>query len=156
MPLPVSLRSKWSVQEVEDFMLMCSQAVLPDFSIMTTPIKTYGVSKEMPYEKTSISFSLSFYVLADFKIKMFFEDWQRSVIDPDTGFIGIYEDYITDFKVQMESPEKLLEYDVSLFQCYPKNVNAIDLSAHGEPSAMILTVEFACLKWKRNKLNVKY
>ena len=154
--LPNSLRDRWNIHEVDDFMLMCSNASLPDFSVLTSPIKTYGIAKEMPYEKSAITFTLGFYVLADFRIKHFFEDWQKSVFNPETGFFGFYNDYTTDIRIQMESPERVLEYDVTMIQCYPKTVQQIELSSSAEATAMSLSVEFVGLKWKRNNINVKH
>lgn len=156
MAIPKSLMDKWNIKEVDDFCMMCSGASLPEFSVLTSPIKTYGIAKEMPYEKSAISFTLNFYVLSDFRVKYFFEDWQKSVFNPDTGFFGFYNDYVSDIRIQMESPEKLLEYDITMIQCYPKAVHQIELNYASESTPMTLTVEFVGLKWKRNSINVKH
>lgn len=145
--------NEWSSADTNDIFLMCNSAQLPENSIMTTPMKTYGISPEMPYEKQSGSISLSFYVLADFDVLKFFNHWSKAVYNPDTGYFGFKDDYVATISIVMESPELVKEYELACYECYPKSVGAISLSSQHEAAPMILTVEFVYTSKKEIKIN---
>lgn len=138
----------WSSKDTADICLMCNSAVLPDNSLMTTPSKSYGISPEVPYEKSSGTMTLSFYILADFDVVKFFNHWLKAIYDPETGYFGFKSDYISTISIIMESPELLKEYEIQCFECYPKSVSQIPLSSQHEPSAMVLSVDFTYTYWK--------
>lgn len=131
--------------------LFCDSVNLPGSNIATSPMRTYGEIREMPYEKMYDSITFSFYVDSDLQIKKAFEDWQDLIVDPDSRTLGYYEDYITDIDIFVRNVDDSVPYKVTLFECYPKTLNSIQLDTAGR-EVMKMTVVMQYKYWRSEQI----
>lgn len=146
---PAALRL-YSPNDVSTFNLMCDSVQLPGMSYSTNPNRTYGESREVPYERLFDNITLSFYVDTDMKIKEFFDDWQRNIMDPTTRMFNYYNEYISEMDITVDNLEDKEIYAIKLYECYPKTIGQIQLD-YAAKDIMKLSVTFAYKYW--NSLN---
>ena len=108
--------------------LFCDQAQLPGLSFSTSPVRTFGEMREVPYEKLFEPIQLSFYVDNDFMVKALFDQWMNLIQDAGTRTFNYPKTYISDFiKIIMLNREDNRLYEVKLFNVFPKAVAPIQL-----------------------------
>jgi hypothetical protein len=108
--------------------MFCDQAQLPDLNISTSQTRTYGEIREMPYENLYGNINMSFYVDSDYIVKDFFDRWIMSISDPNTRHFNYYNDYISpNIDIIMMNNNQSAVYGVKLFECYPKQLQAVSL-----------------------------
>ena len=108
--------------------LFCDQAQLPGLSFGTNQIRSYGEFKEVPYEKIYEAINLSFYVDAQMTVKSVFDAWTESIQDVTSRDFNWPDEYIAPtIKIVVENSQGDQAYMVTLYNCYPKSVGAIQL-----------------------------
>lgn len=112
---------------LEMIRLMCDTAQLPGVSFGTAQVRSYGESREIPYEKLFEPVNLTFYVDRTMMVKRLFDDWMLTVQGSDRNYnypIDYMADEINIFVYDTTNKET---YKVSLKKAYPKTVGAIQL-----------------------------
>lgn len=108
--------------------LFCDQAALPGVSFGTNPVRSYGEFKEVPYEKIYEPISLSFYVDAKMTVKSVFDAWAELIQNVSTRDFNWPEEYTAPtIKIIVENSQGDKAYMVTLYNCYPKSIGAIQL-----------------------------
>ena len=108
--------------------LFCDQTQLPDQNISTAQLRTYGEVREMPYENLYGNVNFGFYCDSNFIVKEFFDNWIQSISDPNTRHWNYYDNYIAPtIDIMMLNNEGRSVYLVSLYECYPKQMQAVTL-----------------------------
>ena len=140
-----------SNQIVENIDMMCSKVTLPNRDIATAPHQVYGPRREMPYTyQYSAQIECSFYGDKFLRQRMFFENWQKKIVDINSHNMSFYDDYVGSmdiyqlgqFDVETEDsvsiagqtrkfPKKQIDnasvtYGVRLFEVYPQTIGSID------------------------------
>lgn len=126
--------------------LFCESIQLPGLNISTDPARTYGEAREMPYERTFETFSATFYVDTNMKVKTAFDNWMSMIIDPKTRTIGYYKDFVTDINVHIETLEQSWPLTFKIYEAYPKSVSPIQLNL-ADRDVMTFTVTFQYKYW---------
>lgn len=141
VPFPVAIRMG-TAQELAN--LFCDSVNLPGMTLASTPSRTFGETREMPYEKLYENVQLSFYVDADLALKSAFERWMRLIYDSEGRTFGYYRDYIKDIDVYVTSVNNNTpSYKITLFEAYPKAINTIQLDAAGrDVMKMTITIQY--------------
>lgn len=125
--LPSALTNIQSVN-MDKVILFCDQAQLPGISFGTTPVRSYGEVREVPYEKLYEGVNLSFYVDANMTVKSLFDDWIALIQNPITRDFNFPTTYVTDtIKIIVENSQGESVYLCTLHECYPKAVAPIQL-----------------------------
>jgi hypothetical protein len=127
--------------------MFCENAQLPGSTLLTTPSKVFGESREVAYERQYEPINMSFYVDADFKVKEYFDKWHDSVIDPHTRAGNYYENYVKPIEIWVHNTQDKRTYAVALTECYPKSVSAVQLD-YGSKELMKLQVVMQYRNWK--------
>lgn len=144
--------------------LFCDAASLPGLNISTTPSRIYGEERQMPYEPTYDPVTLSFYVDADMEVKMAFERWMGTILNPNTREIMYYKDYVRDMKIKVinrdyqptPQSEYLISrayeevaspYEVTLYEAYPKSITAVQLDSNSR-DVMKVSVTIQYKYWR--------
>jgi hypothetical protein len=109
-------------------LLYCEQASLPGLSYTSTQSRTFGEYREIPYERIFDPLQLTFYCDRDMWIKGFFDSWASNIQNTKTRTFSYYKDYTVDMTVVTLDSENNRTYGVKLFECYPKQISAIQLS----------------------------
>ena len=132
LTVPSALTNMTEVN-MQKIMLFCDQAALPGVSFGTTPIRSYGESREVPYEKLYEPITLSFYVDANLTVKHLFDKWIQLVQSPVSRDFNYPQEYQTKtIELFVENMEGEGVYSCKLFDCFPKSVAPIQLDYAGK------------------------
>lgn len=131
--------------------LFCEQTQLPSLNVNTTPIRTWGETREMPYDRTFDPVNFTFYVDKEMRVKLFFDQWISSIQDYKTRHMSFYEDFTVDVNVEVFDVSGTSRYRVSLKEAYPKTISAVEMN-YGGKDVMRVQVTFAYRYWETNRL----
>tara|TARA_Y100000592_G_scaffold85277_1_gene137062 strand:- start:49 stop:1008 length:960 start_codon:yes stop_codon:yes gene_type:complete len=158
LPRPIgSLTNKKGVNDlesnqiVENIDMMCNKVTLPNRDIATAPHQVYGPRREMPYAyQYSAQIECTFYGDKFLRQRMFFENWQKKILDLNSHNMSFYDDYVGSmdiyqlgqFDVATEESKRQgprtfkvpkaqidnasVTYGVRLFEVYPQTIGSID------------------------------
>lgn len=142
--LPASIANDDLIKgNITKIMLFCEQATLPGISFATAPVRSFGETKEVPYEKLYEGVTLSFYVDADLTVKRLFDQWSNLIQDTKTRLYQYPSTYLTDtIDIFVYDTENNQRYKCTLHQAYPKAVSAIQLD-YNNKDVMRLQVQFS-------------
>lgn len=131
--------------------LFCSEAQLPSMSYATVQNRSFGEFREMPYDRLFENVTLTFHVDRDFVVKSIFDDWMQIIQYPSSRTFNYYRNYTTQMKIQVQDLADKTKYEVQLFECYPKTINAINLSSESKDT-MKLSVTFQYKYWTSSNI----
>ena len=124
-------------------LLFCDQIQLPGVNYSTVQNRTFGEFRETPYEKLFDNLNMSFYVDNDMKVKTLFDEWIGSIQDPITRTFSYYEQYISEMKIEVQDLQNKTRYEMTLYECYPKNIGSIQLDyANKDFMKMTVTMQY--------------
>ena len=126
-------------------LMFCDQVQLPGTNFSTAQNRSFGEFRETPYEKLYEHINLSFYVDRDMLIKDMFDQWQNTIYNPYTRVFNYYDNYVTDLTIEVQDNKDAPKYYVTLHECYPKSVGAVQLD-YASKDVMKLSVSIA-YKW---------
>jgi|APCry1669188910_1035180.scaffolds.fasta_scaffold03011_7 hypothetical protein len=127
-------------------LLYCDNINLPGITLETTAAKTFGEHREMPYNKLFDTINMGFYVDNSMSVKLLFDNWMGAIQDPVTRNFNYYREYITDIVIDVFDVADKSRYQVTLFQCYPKALNPIQMD-YGNKDVMKMTVAMNYKYW---------
>lgn len=137
--------------DLRQILLFCSEASLPGVNIATAQLKTFGESRETPYDKTFDNVNLTFYVDQDMNVKYFFDTWVNSIQNPTTRSFEYYKNYTTDIYIQVEDGKDNSRYMVILRECYPKALSPISIG-YDNKDVMKMQVSMNYKYWENYKI----
>ena len=136
--------------DTSDLNVLCSNVNMPGRQILTQE-RLIGIKgRKMPNGFASDDVNLTFYVMNDYMIKSYFEDWQNLAVNQDTFEIGYTQDYCKDVTVSQlkkgmafDFPidkifginidldirtKNSIVYEVKLMDAFPTTMNTIELN----------------------------
>ena len=130
--------------------LYCEMASLPPVNISTKSFKIFGPTYQRPFsaEYGGEGISLTFHVDRDMQVKKFFDNWTAKVVDPDSGFVGFQEDYISTIRLRQLNEQDEVTYELELEEAFPRSVNLLELNNSAQNQTHRLNVLFAYRYWK--------
>lgn len=132
-------------------LLFCEQATLPGLSYATASNKSYGESREIPYDRLFEPITLQFHVDRDFQVKKVFDTWMQAIQNPVTKTFNYYRNYTTKMTIGIQDLQDRTCYLVDLYECYPKAITPIALDAEAKDT-MRLQVVFQYKYWESSKI----
>lgn len=125
-----------SNQMLENVDMMCNKVTLPNRDINTQPHIMYGPKREMPYAYSfSSQVECTFYGDKFLRQRLFFENWQKKIMDIGSHNINYYSDYIGSMDImqigQFDSKQDdvaRVTYAVRLHEVYPQTIGSMDLA----------------------------
>ena len=131
--------------------MMCNKVTIPNRDINTTPHLMYGPAREMPYAYSfSGQIECTFYGDKFNRQRLFFENWQKKIVDIKTHDLNYYKEYVGSvdimqlgaFSSQMDRDR--VTYAVRLNEVYVQTVGSYDLqySATDQPLNIPVTLNF--------------
>ena len=165
-----------SSQIRENVALMCNAITLPTRDINTAPHIMYGPRREMPYAYSfNGKIECSFYGDKFLRQRLFFENWQKKLIDLETHDMKYYDSYVGSMDIyqlgqfdveaeaaQQDGPEAAqgrpipkpqptdnasVTYGVRLFEVYPQTIGSYDYTYGSENEQVILPVTLNFRTW---------
>lgn len=144
--IPESVSTDW-IQDVRTATLFCDQVQLPGLNYSTVQNRIFGEFRETPYEKLYDAVNLSFYVDTGMRVKWLFDKWINSIQDVNTRTFRYYKEYTTDMVIWVEDLNENIRYEITLYECYPKNIGSIQLD-NSSKDIMKLQVTMQYKYWK--------
>lgn len=144
--LPSAMSEGKYNRELRKVLLYCDNINLPGMTLETTAAKTFGEHREMPHNKLFDTINMGFYVDNSMSVKLLFDNWMGAIQDPVTRTFNYYKDYTTDIVVDVFDVADNSRYQVTLFQCYPKALNPIQMD-YGNKDVMKMTVAMNYKYW---------
>ena len=138
-------------QDLRKILLYCDNINLPGLTVETTPAKTFGEVREMPYQKQYDNINMGFYVDNNMSVKLLFDAWMNAIQDPVSRTFNYYKDYTTDINIEVYDIANKSKYAVTLFQAYPKTLNAVQMD-YGNKEVMKLSVSMNYKYWQSSAL----
>lgn len=80
--------------------LLCKAASLPGRQLTSTEYQKGIYTSKIAYGYLVDDVTLTFHLLNDYKVKTYFEQWQKLAVNDDTGEIGYYNDYTHPVLIQ--------------------------------------------------------
>ena len=143
-----------TIVESRDINILCRQVNIPGRQ-MTSLNRIIGVKgQEVSYGFVEDDVTMEFYVMNNWGIRSYFEEWQNLVLNQNSKYIGYVNDY--GKKIRIHALKKGLDfnfkqktsYGVELESAYPKTINAIQLT-NDLDGLLSLSVTFAHRQWRR-------
>ena len=150
--IPAGLFDDSIIQKIH---LFCEQASLPAMNVVTSPIRTWGEVREMPYDRMFDPIPLTFYVDTDMKVKLFFDKWISSIQSHSSRKFNFYENYVVDLDIEVFDSAENSKYKVTLVEAYPKTLNAIEMN-YGGKDVMRVQVTMAYRNWYTTEMSNNY
>lgn len=137
--------------DLRKVLLFCSAVSMPGVNLATAQNRTFGEVRETPYDRIFDNVNMTFYVDQDMRVKEFFDSWVNSIQDTDTRTFEYYNNYITTILIYVEDARDDARYLVELKECYPKQLNPIQLG-YDNKDVMKMEVSMNYKYWKYYKL----
>jgi len=141
-----------SNQTIENIDMMCSKVTLPNRDINTASHQMYGPRREMPYAYSfSSNIECTFYGDKFLRQRMFFENWQKKIINVKTHNLDYYDNYVGSMDIMQlgqfdskQDDDARVTYAVRLYEVYPQTIGSMDLSygADNEIASVPVTLNF--------------
>ena len=132
---------------------LCESVSLPTKGIASTAQDIYGPPREIPYRETFTEAALSFIVDDAFTIKRFFDAWQERIINPETGNVNYWTNFVATINITRLSNDAsgfetaTDKYKIELREAYPSAVGEIALGHTQGGEILRLSVTFKYRKW---------
>ena len=129
-----------SNQTVENVDMMCNSVVMPNRDINTAPHLMYGPRREMPYAYSySANIECSFYGDKFLRQRMFFENWQKKIMNLGSHNMKYYNNYVGSMDIMQlgqfdskQDDDARVTYAVRLFEVYPQTIGSVTYSYASE------------------------
>ena len=139
-------------QSTRELNIRCESISIPGRNLRTVgDFNIYGPPIEVVQGNTFGEVSASFYLSNDMSERILMEEWQNTVINPETYDLSYYKEYTGGLKVFLldrDKDERRI-YGVELFEVYPKAIEVIALSHASTNTINKLGVSFQYRNWKR-------
>ena len=137
----------------ENLQYLCESVSLPTKGIASNAHDIYGPPREIPYRETFTEAALSFILDDKFTVKRFFDDWQEKIIDPISGNVSYWNDFVATINITRLSNDATNfetatdKYKIELREAYPSAVGEIALGHTQGGEILRLNVTFKYRKW---------
>jgi hypothetical protein len=85
--------------------ILCKTAEIPGRQLLVRERAIGMQPEQIAYGYSVPDISLTFHLLNDYGVRKFFEDWQKTILNDDTGEVGYKTDYAKDVKIhQLKRP----------------------------------------------------
>ena len=150
-----------SLTMIENIDMMCNSVVLPSRDINTANHLMYGPSREMPFAY-AYSKSVEISVWADkfFRQRMFFENWQKKIMNIKTHHMNYYDNYVGSMDIfqlgqfDIEQQNKSYQVDnasvtyaVRLHEVYPQTIGSINYNSGTSNEIVNLPITLNFRNW---------
>jgi hypothetical protein len=132
--------------------MQCEAAALPGMNIMTSDIRNYGESTQMPDGITYPPVDLSFIATNTFDVRGYFERWMNLVFDRKTRTVGYYSYYTDTVTVLVQNKIGEDIYSITLNECFPINMSSTQLS-YSDHEAIRINVTLQYKWWETSQVD---
>lgn len=129
--------------------LMCESATIPQLSLRNKTLQLQGpyYSRATNIDFGGGSWTATFYVDREFKVKDFFDRWIKSTINPASFTVNYHADYVRNIIIQQLDEQESVISTYKLVDAYPSTLSALNLSQAAQNSFHKLSVSFVYRYW---------
>ena len=128
--------------------MFCDQLQLPGLTVNTTPIKTFGELREMPYEFNFDPIQMNFFIDRNMVVKTFFDRWIQGIQNGESRTFRYYSEYISpQITIDVQDVNDGIRYQVILFEAFPKNISAVQMG-YDQKDIMKISVTMNYKYWR--------
>jgi len=138
---------------LDNVLLFCDSIQIPGVNYSTVQNRSYGEFREIPYERLYEAINLTFYVDASLHVKTLFDNWVNVIQNPETRAFNYYNKYVCDMLIEVQDVLDRTRYEISLYECYPKTISAIQLD-NSSKELMKLNVTMQYKYWTSTAIDV--
>ena len=129
---------------------------LPTRDVNTADHRMYGPGRKMPYAYSfSGTIECSFYGDKFLRQRLFFENWQKGIMDIDSHNMRYYDDYVGSIDIftlgqfdSKQDDEARVTYGVRLYECYPQTIGSIEYAYANNDQATIVPISLNFRSWR--------
>ena len=140
--------------------LMCTNITMPGRTINTSPYRIAGAPYKYPTQVQYADITATFIGDKFLRLRSFFEAWQNTVYNNQTGMFNFYEEYVSPIDIfQLGQFESLNDrdsatYGVRLRECFPTAINQIQYDSGNQNQFVAIEVVFAYRDWLNFNLDI--
>jgi hypothetical protein len=140
--------------------LLCTKITMPSRTFNTSPYRIAGAPYQYPTQVQYAEVQATFIADKFLRLRQFFEVWQNSIYDNQTGMFNFYENYISNLDIfQLGQFEELNDrdsatYGVRLRECFPSVIGEISYDAGAKDQYVELNVTFQYRDWLNFDLDI--
>lgn len=128
--------------KLEALNLFAATATVPGRDINNVSFKEYGEERQLGLIHTHSDVQIQYYCSEDLREKLFFEQWQDLIFNPNNKQHGYYKDYISKVDIiKYNTDWSKQEVVYTLNEAYPSNVGELSLD-QGDGSILQLAITF--------------
>lgn len=131
---------------------LCDSVAIPTKSIAAVDKFIYGVSYQVPYRQTFAEVSMNFLITDKMKEKVFFDNWQKKIVNETTGDLKFYNNYTCDIIIKRfsKTASDFIDpmYEIKIDRAWPSIVSEVQLNHSGGGEPVRLPVTFQYKKWR--------
>lgn len=144
----IILPSEWGA-DAQTLNILCRATNLPGRQIMTQERRIGMISQKMPYAFAFNDVNLTFLLDQTYLARNYFDEWQRSIVNPGSYELAYKSEYCRDVVIQqLNHGDDSVVYGVKLLRAFPTTVNAVDFSDDNENTLVTLGVELSYTDWE--------
>ena len=132
-----SLASGFTQQNV---LMLCERASIPGMTFLTSPVRTTGEIREVPYEKSFDPVQLVFLLDRNLQQKFWFDRWFDLIQADNTKIFQYPDDYTVDVNIYSIDRNNGQRLQTTLFQTFPKTIGMVDLDYNNKDVARLPVV----------------
>ena len=135
--------------------MMCNTIEMPERSITQADSITYGPKRQMPigYNFPG-TVELSVYGDKFLRQRMFFESWQKMIMDLNSHNMNYYDEYTGSVDIMQlgsfdaENDRDRVTYMVRLYECYPSTIGSYSYGYEKQNELVNLPITLTYRNWK--------
>jgi hypothetical protein len=133
----------------EKLILRCESISMPGITVQTsTDVNINGPTRDVVDGiQYAEEINMTFQASSDLAERTFFEGWQKMAFNEKTWNIGYYNEYIGSVEIFIIDQQNNKRYGIKLWEAFPKNINAIELSYAPASEVMKIQVGLAFRYW---------
>ena len=143
----------------EQVNLLAESVSIPGQNIRSVPDDLrYGPARDHAQGVTYGDISMTFICTPGMQEKVYFEEWQKLIIDlgeKNSGWNAkFYKDYIGEIQIDQLDRQNDMKYQVTIVEAWPKTINAQEFTLSSNDSYQTVSVDFAYRYWFRSALSL--
>ena len=145
-----------SSQMRENVGLMCNAITLPTRDVNTVDHRMYGPGRKMPYAYSfNGNIECSFYGDKFLRQRLFFENWQKGIMNINSHNMRYYDDYVGSMDIftlgqfdSQQDDEARVTYGIRLYEVYPQTIGSIEYAYTNGDQATIVPITLNFRTWR--------
>jgi len=134
--------------------MMCEAISFPGQNVRSVPdTLRYGPAREHAQGMTYGPFTATFICSSDMREKIYFEAWQRAIINQKNWNVKYYDDYKGELKISQLDINDNEGYFITVKEAYPKTILAQDMGYAQVNAYQTVGIEFTYRFWTPNDLD---